>query len=159
MPSVPVDTRSLDEIYAAALKESGPLIVAAGGDGMSHCVSRFRFIVVQWLTQDPTAQAQWDVVRAAFAKRFPKLGLDLTVDFSKYHDSRIDRAVQSGTHIADVVFIQDLHPRWTEQNVLLNYKPPTFDDIYNSHKDVGGAYFGATLCEYLQIAQPVITDV
>ena len=29
-----VDSRSLDDIYAAAQKESGPLIVAAGDDGM-----------------------------------------------------------------------------------------------------------------------------
>lgn len=28
------DTRSLDQIYEAAQKESGPLIVASGGDGM-----------------------------------------------------------------------------------------------------------------------------
>lgn len=27
------DTRSLDEIYEAAQKESGPLFVASGGDG------------------------------------------------------------------------------------------------------------------------------
>lgn len=32
---VPVDTRSLDEIYAAAQDESGALIVASGGDGMT----------------------------------------------------------------------------------------------------------------------------
>jgi ABC-type Fe3+ transport system substrate-binding protein len=70
-----------------------------------------------------------------FAQRFPKLKLDLTVDFSKYHDSCIDRAVQEGAPITDdVVFIQDLHvfPRWAEQNILLRYKPPTFDDIVSS---------------------------
>lgn len=58
--------------------------------------------------------------------------LDLTVDFSKYHDSRIDRAVQAGAPITDdVVFIQDLHvfPRWADQGLLLPYKPPTFNDI------------------------------
>lgn len=30
------DKRSLDEIYEAAQKESGPLIVASGGDGTMH---------------------------------------------------------------------------------------------------------------------------
>ena len=28
------DTRSLDQLYEAAQKESGPLIVSSGGDGM-----------------------------------------------------------------------------------------------------------------------------
>lgn len=31
--SVTPDSRALDEIYAAAQKEEGPLVVAAGGDG------------------------------------------------------------------------------------------------------------------------------
>lgn len=33
LQTVSVDPRSLDEIYAAAQRESGPLVVAAGGDG------------------------------------------------------------------------------------------------------------------------------
>jgi hypothetical protein len=32
--NVEIDHRSLDEIYEAAQKESGPLIVASGGDSM-----------------------------------------------------------------------------------------------------------------------------
>lgn len=114
--NVEADPRSVDEIYAAAQKEDGRLVVAAGGD----------------------AQAQWDVVRTAFAKRFPKLKLDLTVDFSKYHDSRIDRAVQEHARITDdIVFIQDLHvfQRWTEQGLLMRYKPPTFNDIVREPRD------------------------
>ena len=87
---------------------------------------------LNWTNRQLTAQAQWDVVRIAFAKCFPKLKLDLTVNFSKYHDSRIDRAVQEGAPVIDdVVFIQDLHvfPRWNDQGLLLKYKSPTFDDI------------------------------
>lgn len=92
MANVPIDTRSLDEIYAAAQKENGPLIVASGGD----------------------AQAQWDTFRSFFMKRFPKIKLELTVDFSKYHDCRADRAIAKNEHYADVIFLQALHdyPRW-----------------------------------------------
>ena len=62
----------------------------------------------------------------------------------------MDRAVQEDGQLPDVVFIQDLHvfPRWTEQNLLLPYKPPTFEDLYSSHKDFGGAWVGATLWSF-----------
>lgn len=33
VPALSSDPRTLDEIYEAAQKESGPLFVAAGGDG------------------------------------------------------------------------------------------------------------------------------
>ena len=39
------DTRSLDQLYEAAQKESGPLIVSSGGDGMP-AVSQPEVIVV-----------------------------------------------------------------------------------------------------------------
>lgn len=65
--NVPIDHRSMDEIYAAAQKESGALIVASGGD----------------------AQAQWDAFRSIFTKRFPQIKLDLTVDLSEI--SRLPR--------------------------------------------------------------------
>ena len=137
--STPVDSRSLDDIYAAAQKESGPLVIAAGGDGrpLTPCISSSEVSLGQSLILHRAAQAQYDALRTAFAQRFPKIELDLTVDFSKYHDSRVDRAIQEDRHIADVCFIQDLHvfPRWNEQNVLLRYKSKTFDDIYPSHKE------------------------
>jgi ABC-type Fe3+ transport system substrate-binding protein len=89
-------------------------------------------------------------VRSLFSKRFPKIKLDLTVDFSKYHDSKLDRYLQAGKHYADILFLQDLHvyPRYKEQNNLLPYKPPTFYDLYNSHQDPDGAYLGISICEY-----------
>jgi ABC-type Fe3+ transport system substrate-binding protein len=125
---VSIDTRSLDEIYAAAQEETGPLIVASGGD----------------------AQAQWDSFRALFMKRFPEIKLELTVDFSKYHDSRADRAIAKGEHYADVIFLQALHdyPRWKHENRLLLYKPPNHRDIYPSHRDADGAYYGAAVWSF-----------
>jgi ABC-type Fe3+ transport system substrate-binding protein len=126
--SVPIDHRSLDEIYVAAQQETGPLIVASGGD----------------------AQAQWDAFRSIFTKRFPKIKLDLTVDFSKYHDCRADRAIARGEHYADVIFLQALHdyPRWKQENRLLLYKPPNHTNIYPSHKDHDGAYYGAAVWSF-----------
>lgn len=126
--NVAIDTRSLDEIYAAAQKESGPLIVASGGD----------------------SQAQWDGFRSFFMSRFPKIKLVLTVDFSKYHDGRADRANAIGEHYADIIFLQALHdyPRWKKENRLLYYKPPNHKNIYNSHKDLDGAYHGASVWSF-----------
>ena len=128
MTNVPIDNRTLDEIYAAAQKEEGPLIVASGGD----------------------AQAQWDTFRSFFMKRFPKIKLDLTVDFSKYHDCRADRAHAKGEHYADVIFLQALHdyPRWKAEGRLLLYKPPNHKNIYPSHKDHDGAYYGAAVWSF-----------
>ena len=129
--NVPIDTRPLSEIYLAAQRESatrGPLIVAAGGD----------------------AQAQWDAFRTAFSAQFPKINLDLTVDFSKYHDCRADRAHAKGEHYADVIFLQALHdyPRWKNEGRLLLYKPPNHANIYPSHKDHDGAYYGAAVWSF-----------
>ncbi|CAG8959279.1 hypothetical protein HYFRA_00013049 [Hymenoscyphus fraxineus] len=118
--NVPIDTRSLDEIYAAALKETGTLNVASGGD----------------------AGWQGDGTVAAFEGRFPGLKLNLTVDLSKYHDSRIDRAYLAGNEYIDIAILQTLHdfPRWRDQQRLLNYKPANFEDIYLGEKDLNGAF-------------------
>ncbi|ETN41874.1 uncharacterized protein HMPREF1541_03813 [Cyphellophora europaea CBS 101466] len=128
MTNVPIDHRSLDEIYTAAQKETGPLVIASGGD----------------------SQAQWDGFRNMFTKRFPKIKLDLTVDFSKYHDCRADRAIAKGEHYADVIFLQALHdyPRWKQEGRLLLYKPPNHTNIYPSHKDHDGAYYGAAVWSF-----------
>jgi ABC-type Fe3+ transport system substrate-binding protein len=76
--------------------------------------------------------------------------LNLTVDFSKYHDSRIDRAFFAGEEETDVAVLQTVHdfPRWKGQNRLLLYKPPTFDDIYSGEKDLDGAFIPIGICRY-----------
>ncbi|KAB8232482.1 hypothetical protein ETB97_000868 [Aspergillus alliaceus] len=119
-PNVPVETRSLDEIYEAAKKESGTLIVSSGGD----------------------AGNQNDAIIQAFQKRFPDIQLNWTVDLSKYHTARIDRGFYADNQTTDVVILQTLHdfPRWKEQNRLLYYKPSVWNDIYASERDPDGAY-------------------
>ena len=62
------ETRSLDELYQAAKAEGGKLVVYAGGD---------------------VASQQAGVV-AAFKEQFPDIDLTMVVDYSKFHDARID---------------------------------------------------------------------
>ena len=91
---------------------------------------------------DFLAGAQGDSVRSAWEARFPNVSLNLTVDLSKYHDGRIDRAYYEGTHVADIAVIQTLQdfPRWKAENRLSYYKPNNFDDLLANEKDLDGAY-------------------
>lgn len=130
-PNVPIETRSLDEIYTAAQNEAGnssaPLQIAWGGD-------------------DGT---QGQAVRDSWKERFPHIPLNLTVDLSKYHDGRSDTAFYEGRSGADIAVLQTLQdfPRWKAQNRLLLYKPAEFDDIFNGEKDPDGAWLGLFLCK------------
>ena len=135
------DTRTLDQIYAAAQKESGPLQVFFGGDGRNPCSFIKRTIPGADVCIFP-AGSQGDGVRSAWRARFPNVILNLTVDLSKYHDSRIDRAYYEGTHVADVAVLQTLQdfPRWKSENKLSYYKPMNFDDLMANEKDLDGAY-------------------
>ncbi|GAB7365971.1 hypothetical protein MBLNU230_g7299t1 [Neophaeotheca triangularis] len=126
-PTVPVETRSLEDIYAAAQEEaatngSNPLQVAWGGDG----------------------GRQGQGVRDMWAARFPDIPLNLTVDLSKFHDGRQDIAFYEGRHKNDIAVLQTLQdfPRWKAQNRLMYYKPREFDDIFNGEKDPDGAWLG-----------------
>ena len=114
------ETRSLDELYQAALAEGGRLVVYAGGD-------------------TPTQQ---DGTKAAFLKRFPGIDLKLIVDYSKYHDVRIDNQLATGTLVPDVVQLQTLQDfvRWKAQGRLLHYRPAGFSKVYDGFKDPQGAW-------------------
>ncbi|KPI27435.1 ABC transporter substrate-binding protein [Streptomyces sp. NPDC054950] len=112
--------RSLDELYRAALAEGGRLVVYAGGD-------------------TPTQQ---DGTKAAFLKRFPDIDLKLIVDYSKYHDVRIDNQLATGTLVPDVVQLQTLQDfdRWKAQGRLLSYRPAGFSKVHDRFKDPQGAW-------------------
>lgn len=124
------DTRSLAEIYKAARRESGTLQVFAGGD----------------------AGIQGNSIRTAWAAMYPDIKLNLTVDLSKYHDNRIDRAHLEGIHVADVAVLQTLQDfkRWKTEGKLLNYKPATFNDILEGEKDLDGAWYGTGISKQRQ---------
>ncbi|MEU5282111.1 ABC transporter substrate-binding protein, partial [Streptomyces asoensis] len=71
------EKRSLDELYQAALAEGGKLVIYAGGD----------------------ISTQADGLRTGFKSRFPDLDLTVVVDYSKYHDVRVDNQFATDTLI------------------------------------------------------------
>ena len=86
------ETKSLEQLYREAKAEGGALIVYAGGD----------------------TATQQDGNKAAFEKAFPGITLDIVVDYSKFHDARVDNQLATGTLVPDVVQLQTLQdfPRW-----------------------------------------------
>ncbi len=118
------ETRTLDELYRAALAEGGKLVVYAGGD-------------------TPTQQ---DFTKAAFKARFPDIDLTLIVDYSKYQDVRVDNQFATGTLVPDLVQLQTLQDftRWKGQGRLLHYKPAGFSKVYDRFKDPQGAWVATT---------------
>ncbi|GAA0592667.1 extracellular solute-binding protein [Kribbella sandramycini] len=114
------ESRSLDELYRAAVAESGKLVVYAGGD----------------------RSLQQDAVAAAFRARFPEIDIKIVVDYSKFHDVRINNQLVTNTLVPDVVQLQTLQnfPRWKREGQLLPYKPAGFGKVYDGFKDADGAW-------------------
>jgi hypothetical protein len=116
------ETAALHELYEAAIQEGGRLIVYAGGD---------------------TPQQQ-DDVKSSFSAQFPKIAITSVVDYSKFHDVRIDNQFATGTVIPDVVHLQTLQDftRWKDDGRLEAFKPEGFEQIHDSFKDREGAWVG-----------------
>jgi len=114
--------RTLDELYAAALGEGGNLFVYAGGD----------------------YTGQYARTKEAFMSRFPGMNLQLIVDYSKFHDARIDYQISTNTVVFDVAHLQTIqnYPRWKGLGALLNYKPIGFERVHEEFKDPDGSYYG-----------------
>lgn len=114
------DSRSLSDLYKAALSEGGKLLVYAGGDTPS----------------------QLDSIKSAFVDRFPGINLEIVIDFSKYHNARIDNQIKLGTLLPDLAHLQTLQDfdRWKQRGVLLPYKPIGWDSVYPQFKDPSGYY-------------------
>jgi hypothetical protein len=104
---VEVETRTLEEIYKAALAEGGTVTVWHGGDEKN----------------------QQNGLKKAFEAKFPGMTMNLTVDLSKYHDVNLDRQLATGDVYVDSVILQTLndYPRWKQEGALLNYKPLGFE--------------------------------
>ena len=109
------ESRSLAELYAAAQAEGGTLTVYAGGDFAAQ--------------QDGTAKA--------FRAAFPKIDFQVVVDYSKYHNVRIDRQLRDGALVPDVTHLQTTFDfdRWKAQGVLMPYRPAGFAQVYEGFKD------------------------
>src|SRR5689334_21508174 len=116
------ETRSLDELYRAAKAEGGTLTVYAGGD----------------------TATQQDGNKVAFEKAFPSITVKMVVDYSKFHNARVDTQLATRTLVPDVVQLQTLQdfPRWKAEGALLPYKPAGFSRIHPAFKDADGAWTG-----------------
>ncbi|MEM6987730.1 MAG: ABC transporter substrate-binding protein, partial [Pseudomonadota bacterium] len=114
------ETRTLDELYAAALAEGGEFVLRAGGD-------------------EP---GQIDYYLDKFKARFPELKVTHSVDVSINHAPRFDNARAAGgeTNIPDIIQFQTLHDfnHYMEQGLLLPYKPADWDKVFPDHKDPHG---------------------
>jgi ABC-type Fe3+ transport system substrate-binding protein len=114
------ETRSLDELYQDALAEGGKLVIYAGGD----------------------IDSQQAATRAAFAQRFPGIALTMVVDYSKYHDVRVDNQFATDTLVPDVVQLQTLQDftRWKAQRRLLPYRAAGYSAQHPQFRDSDGAW-------------------
>lgn len=122
------ESRTLEQQYAAALAEGGRLTVYAGGD----VASQF----------DPTAQA--------FLAQFPGIDLTAVVDYSKFHDVRVDNQLATDTLVPDVVQLQTLQDftRWKAAGVLLPYKPAGFSKVHPTFRDPDGAWVSVVVIAF-----------
>ncbi|KZL71654.1 ABC-type Fe3+ transport system [Colletotrichum tofieldiae] len=118
-----VETRTIDEIYQAALAEGGTVTLWHGGD----------------------ESTQQNSLKASFEKKFPGMTLNVTVDLSKYHDGKIDEQIAANNVYVDSVILQTLHdfPRWASEGALLDYAPLGHDQILSEFKNnETAAYYG-----------------
>ncbi len=119
------ETRSLEELHAEAVAEGGQLTVYAGGD----------------------FAGQQDGLVDAFAADFPDVTLNMIVDYSKFHDVRIDRQLETGTLVPDIAQLQTSFdfPRWKERGVLAPYRPAGWSAIPDGFKDADGTWAAVTV--------------
>uniref|UniRef100_A0A914I2G4 Uncharacterized protein n=1 Tax=Globodera rostochiensis TaxID=31243 RepID=A0A914I2G4_GLORO len=130
-PKIREERRTLDQLYAAALKEGGRVIVYAGGD----------------------TAGQLDWTKMAFERRFPNITMDVVVDYSKFHVPRIDYQLAKRSLVPDVVQLQSLHefPRWKEMGVLMPYKPAGWNAIYKDYRDSDGYFTGIVVFSFSNV--------
>lgn len=118
-----VETRTIDEIYQAALAEGGVVTLWHGGDELT----------------------QQNSLKTSFEKKFPGMTLNVTVDLSKYHDGNLDDQLAAKNVFVDSIILQTLHdyPRWASEGALLDYAPLGYDQILPEFKsNETAAYYG-----------------
>lgn len=119
-----IETRTLDELYAAALDEGGALVLRAGGDKPD----------------------QIDYYLDRFKARFPKIDVTHSVELSIYHAPRFDNAMDAGgtMNVPDVIQLQTQHDMdyYAGHGLLEAYKPKHWDKVFPDHKDPHGHWTG-----------------
>ncbi|KAL3658719.1 hypothetical protein V7S43_016355 [Phytophthora oleae] len=99
------ETKTIDELYADAVAEGGNLVLYHGGD----------------------TPAQQTGLHDAFTQRFPQINFTAIVDYSKYHDVRIDNQLATDTLVPDVVAsLKEVDGAWLAYSIF------TFGYLYNS---------------------------
>ena len=113
-----VYAESLDNIYVKA-KAEGKLTIYAGGPA-----------------------APWEAFAKEFSQQYPGITVAVTGGFSNVLDKKIDAQLNDKKLEVDLAAFQTLQDfvRWKKERVLLNFKPPGFDNIDASFKDKDGAY-------------------
>lgn len=129
-----IETRSLEELYAAALEEGGTLILRPGGDKPD----------------------QIDYYLDMFKARFPGLNVIHKVDVSINHAPRFDNARAAGgaSNIPDVIQFQTLHDfnYYADNDLLEVYRPKNWDKVFPDHRDPHGRWtglYGVTFSNYV----------
>ncbi|GLE06491.1 hypothetical protein PINS_up015738 [Pythium insidiosum] len=114
------EAKSLTQLYDEAVKEGGRLVVYHGGD-------------------TPDRQ---DRVAAAFRQAFPKMNVTIIVDYSKYHNARVDNQLETNSLVPDVVALQTVqdYPRWKREGKLMAYKPAGASQVYDGFVDPDGTW-------------------
>ncbi|KAL3673674.1 hypothetical protein V7S43_001372 [Phytophthora oleae] len=132
------ETKTIDELYTDVIAEGGNLVLYHGGD-------------------TPSSQ---DSLHAVIEKRFPKLNFTAVVDYSKYHNVRIDNQLETDTLVPDVVSLQTLQDftRWAKTGDLLPYKPANFSKVHSSLKDMNGAWLTYTIFTFGYIYNSTALD-
>lgn len=128
----------LQKLYKEAVAEGGRLVVYAGGD----------------------KPGQADYLKDAFVRKFPKMKVDIVVDFSKNHDARVDNQIAEHRVVTDVVHLQtvDDFPRWKKEGVLQKYKPVGWDRVFDQIKDKDGYYTGLFFFAFSNVTATKLGD-
>ena len=123
-----VENRTIDQIYEAALSEGGIVTCWHGGDEKN----------------------QQDALKKAFEARFPGITLNITVDFSKFHDGNIDRQLATNNLYVDSIILQTVqdYPRWDQEGALLHYQPLNFFKVHSEFRDIRAAWYGISVCAW-----------
>jgi len=118
--AVAEESAAIEALYQQAQAEGGKLVVYAGGD----------------------TATQQDGTKKAFLDKFPKLDLQIVVDYSKFHDVRFDNQRATAGAVPDVIQLQTLqnYPRWKQDGALSHFKPAGFAHIHPMFKDADGAW-------------------
>ena len=126
-----VEQRSMGQIYQAALTEGGVVTCWHGGD----------------------APNQQDALKKAFAERFPGMTLNVTIDYSTYQGSNLDRQLAVGNVFVDSIISQQSNdfPRWKSEGALLKYQPLSFEKIHPAYRDANAAFYGTAVIAWTPI--------